>query len=510
MEKRKDVRQLIIDAAEKFNNKTAFVYNDVEYSFAKLQNDVFKLANGLLNLGLRKGDKVAIYLPNCIEYAYSYYAIYSTGLVVIPIDFFLTDNEIISIGNHCELKAIITTENVKFDLKELKDAIPTLEHIITIEKNTNYHYFWDLINNSSNELADQGIDISMPSSIFYTSGVTGKPKGALWNYEHIHLGAEQMKEMGSYEKLLNIVKIDVTERSVAPIPFSHSAGLLYFMIGIKYGMSTVIMPRFAPLELVKLIKKWGATNIFMAPAMFYAVLTLKEIENYSLDTLIWATVFGAPSSPDLMMKFAKLCPNAVVLNGYGLTEVIPPLAVSSPQNIKGFSYIVSNINLKLVDSHDKEVKKGEIGEVIVKGKSVFCGYYNEPQLNEQVFKNGWFYTGDLGYFDNDNTLYLIGKSKDIIKVGGELVWAAEIEEVLLRYPGIREAAAVGIPDPLRGEVVKCYVAPADSTQLNKNDLLDYLRKNLAKFKQPKDIIILDDLPKTGPGKINKTALKELG
>lgn len=323
MEKRKDVRQLIIDAAEKFNNKTAFIYNDVEYSFARLQNDVFKLANGLLNLGLKKGDKIAIYMPNCIEYAYSYYAIYSTGLVVIPIDFFLTDNEIISIANHCELKAIITTENVKFDLPGLKNAIPTLEHIITIENNPNFYYFWNLINNSKNELEDQGIEISMPSSIFYTSGVTGKPKGALWNYEHIHLGAEQMKEMGSYEKLLNIVKIDDTERSVAPIPFSHSAGLLYFMIAIKYGMSTVIMPRFAPLELVKLIDKWKATNIFMAPAMFYAVLTLKEIENYSLDTLKWATVFGAPSSPDLMMKFAKLCPNAVVLNGYGLTEVIP-------------------------------------------------------------------------------------------------------------------------------------------------------------------------------------------
>lgn len=319
-----------------------------------------------------------------------------------------------------------------------------------------------------------------------------------------------MKEMGSYEKLLNIVKLDDTERSVGAIPFSHSAGLFYFTIAIKYGMSTVIMPRFAPLELVKLIKKWGATNIFMAPAMFYAVLTLKEIENYTLDTLIWATVFGAPSSPDLMMKFAKLCPNAVVLNGYGLTEVVPPLTVSSPQNIKGFSYIVSNITLKIVDSHDKEVKKGEIGEIIAKGKPVFCGYYNEPQLNEQVFKDGWFYTGDLGYFDDDNTLYIIGKSKDIIKVGGELVWAAEIEEVILRYPGIREAAAVGVPDPLRGEVVKCYVSPADSIQLNKNELMDYLRKNLAKFKRPKDIIILDDLPKTGPGKINKAALKELG
>lgn len=219
MEKRKDVRQLIIDAAEKFNNKTAFIYNDVEYSFAQIKNDSFKLANGLLNLGLRKGDKLAIYLPNCIEYGYSHYAIYSTGLVAIPIDFFLTDNEIISIANHCKLKAIITTENVKFDLKELKNAIPSLEHIITIEKNPNYHYFWDLINNSTNELDDQGIEISMPSSIYYTSGVTGKPKGALWNYEHIHLGAEQLKEMGTYEKLLNIVKLDYTERSVAAIHF---------------------------------------------------------------------------------------------------------------------------------------------------------------------------------------------------------------------------------------------------------------------------------------------------
>ncbi|MGB4383300.1 MAG: fatty acid--CoA ligase family protein, partial [Bacteroidales bacterium] len=131
-----------------------------------------------------------------------------------------------------------------------------------------------------------------------------------------------------------------------------------------------------------------------------------------------------------------------------------------------------------------------------------------PELNNEVFKDGWFYTGDLARKDEEGNYYIIGKSKDTIKVGGQLVWAAEVEEVLLRYPGIREAAAIGVPDELRGEVVKCYIAPVDSIDLDKNELMEYLRNNLAKFKLPKDIIILNELPKTGSGKVNKAALQE--
>jgi long-chain acyl-CoA synthetase len=209
-----------------------------------------------------------------------------------------------------------------------------------------------------------------------------------------------------------------------------------------------------------------------------------------------------------MRKFEKLCPNAIVINGWGMTEVIPPVCASSPSNIRSVGKPVPNVELKIVDPDGNEVKVGEVGELIVRGKSVFCGYYNEPELNNEVFKDGWFYTGDLARKDEEGNYYIIGKSKDTIKVGGQLVWAAEVEEVLLRYPGIREAAAIGVPDELRGEVVKCYIAPVDSIDLDKNELMEYLRNNLAKFKLPKDIIILNELPKTGSGKVNKAALQE--
>ena len=508
METRKDVRELIIDAAEKFGNKTAFVYNDQEYSFIDLKDSVFRLANSLLDMGYKKGDKIAIYLPNCLEYVYSYYAIYSLGLVAVPIDFYFNPQEVFSIGRHCELKGIITTTNAKFNLLELKQSIPSLRDIITIEDNPKYLSFWKLASNSRADLEDQGIYINMMSSIFYTSGTTGMPKGATWNYEHIHLGAEQLKMMTEFEGLKGIWMMDETERIISAIPFSHSGGILFPMSAIKYGVSTVIMPKYHPLDLVKLIDKWKITGFFMVPPMYYALLYLKDIRAYSLESVRWAVVFGAPSSPDLMMKFAKLCPNAIVTNGWGMTEVIPPISVASPSNIRSVGKPVPNVELKIVDPDGNEVKVGEVGELIVRGKSVFCGYYNEPELNNEVFKDGWFYTGDLARKDEEGNYYIIGKSKDTIKVGGQLVWAAEVEEVLLRYPGIREAAAIGVPDELRGEVVKCYIAPVDSIDLDKNELMEYLRNNLAKFKLPKDIIILNELPKTGSGKVNKAALQE--
>jgi acyl-CoA synthetase (AMP-forming)/AMP-acid ligase II len=281
------------------------------------------------------------------------------------------------------------------------------------------------------------------------------------------------------------------------------------MMAIKYGTSTVIMPQFNPYDFVKLVDKWQVTGFHMVPPMYYAILYLKDIKKYKLESIKWAAVFGAPSSPDLMMRFEKLCPNAVVSNGWGMTEVIPPTSLSTPGNIKSVGKPTPNVELKIFDSNGNEVKQGEVGELVVRGKSVFLGYYNEPDLNKEVFKNEWFYTGDLARKDEEGNYYIIGKSKDTIKVGGQLVWAAEVEEVILRHPCVKEAAAIGIPDQLRGEVVKCYIALREGIVFPKQYMLEYLRENIAKFKVPKEIEYLDELPKTGSGKINKAALREL-
>ncbi len=501
-----DMRELLIDAADKYGKNTAYIYRDKEYDFITLKDCSLQLANSLLDMGFRKNDKIAIYLPNCIEYIYSYFAIYSLGCVAVPIDFALSLTEVVSISNHCGLKGIITTKQAKFNLFELKGRISTLKEIITIEDDSRYVSFDNLTKSGKDGLNDQNIDSQMFSSIFYTSGTMGRPKGALWNYEHIHLGAEQLKYFTTYEYLKTILRIDETERTIAAVPLSHSAGILFVMTAVKYGMSHVIMPRFSPLDFIKMVDKWKVTGVFMVPPMYYAILYLKEVESYSLDSLRWANVFGAPSSYDLMMRFQKLCPNAVILNGWGMTEIIPPISASSPENIKSVGRHVPNVELKIFDSKGNAISTGEVGELVARGKSVFCGYYNEPELNQEAFKDGWFYTGDLGRFDEKGNLYIVGKSKDTIKVGGELVWAAEIEEILLKHPCIKEAAAVGVPDELRGEVVKCYIVLKEGIVLPQKYVMEFLREHLSRFKMPRQIEYLDELPKTGSGKINKAAL----
>jgi acyl-CoA synthetase (AMP-forming)/AMP-acid ligase II len=506
MEKNMDMRELLIDAADKYGKNTAYIYRDKEYDFITLKDCSLQLANSLLDMGFRKNDKIAIYLPNCIEYIYSYFAIYSLGCVAVPIDFALSLTEVVSISNHCGLKGIITTKQAKFNLFELKGRISTLKEIITIEDDSRYVSFDNLTKSGKDGLNDQNIDSQMFSSIFYTSGTMGRPKGALWNYEHIHLGAEQLKYFTTYEYLKTILRIDETERTIAAVPLSHSAGILFVMTAVKYGMSHVIMPRFSPLDFIKMVDKWKVTGVFMVPPMYYAILYLKEVESYSLDSLRWANVFGAPSSYDLMMRFQKLCPNAVILNGWGMTEIIPPISASSPENIKSVGRHVPNVELKIFDSKGNAISTGEVGELVARGKSVFCGYYNEPELNQEAFKDGWFYTGDLGRFDEKGNLYIVGKSKDTIKVGGELVWAAEIEEILLKHPCIKEAAAVGVPDELRGEVVKCYIVLKEGIVLPQKYVMEFLREHLSRFKMPRQIEYLDELPKTGSGKINKAAL----
>jgi acyl-CoA synthetase (AMP-forming)/AMP-acid ligase II len=254
------------------------------------------------------------YLPNCIEYAYAYLAVYSLGLVMVPVDFFMNPNELVAISNHCGVKAIITTKNIRYNIHELKVNIPSLRDIITIEDDPRFVSFWRLMEGQPASIEERKIDPKMPSSIFYTSGSTSRPKGVLWNYDHIHIGSEETKYF---------LGIDHDTRSIASIPMSHSGGVLFPMMAVKYGASAVLMPQFAPLDYVKLCKKWEVTFTFMVPSMFYAVLNLKDIDKYSIPSLRHAAVFGAPSSYDLMKKFQALFTNCSVINGWGMTEVIP-------------------------------------------------------------------------------------------------------------------------------------------------------------------------------------------
>ncbi|HOK55959.1 MAG TPA: AMP-binding protein, partial [bacterium] len=248
---------------------------------------------------------------------------------------------------------------------------------------------------------------------------------------------------------------------------------------------------------------------FLVPTMFIGMLNLEVFEKFHLPKLRWAAVFGAPYSPDVIKKFNKVCPQAKLLSGYGLTETAAPNVLPPLEDVR-FGSVgkpVPWIEVKIVDEDGVEVPKGEVGEIIMKGWPVTPGYYNQPDLTAQVIRDGWLYTGDLGKFDNDGYLYIVGRKKDVIIVGGLNVYATEVEGVIYKHPKVKEVAVVGVPDKIRGEAIKAVIVPKEGEELTESEIKNYCREHLATYKVPSIIEFRNELPKTGSGKIKKELLR---
>ena len=496
-----NIASVLISTTKKFHSKPAVIFRDQPISFLALSDNVFKLANGLLTLGIKKSDKAAIYLPNNPEYIYSYLALFSLGATVVPLDYMLTEDELVSCLSHCQAKLLIAKEKEALSLENLKKRVPGLENIIVLEESkSNFKSFQDVLNSARPLPVEIEINDRDPALIMYTSGTTGSPKGILLNYRHLD---------GSPQAMEYFVDLSEKDIKLCCLPLSHSAGLIYIQNCICYGITLVLMERFQPLEFLKNIQKYKVTCFHLVPSMYYAILHLKEFESFDLSSLRWLVVFGAPSDPHSLRRFQQYCPQAHLLNGWGLTETCPPNTVIplGSKKIESVGKPAPWVEVKIVSDEDNELPQGQVGEIVISGWVVMEGYYQDPKTTSEVIKNGWFHTGDLGKFDQEGFLYIVGRKKDMIKVSGEIVYSFEVENVLLKHPAIQEAAVVGMPDKLRGELVKAFVVSKKALEVKPEDIRSFCRQHLAHFKVPHEVEFRDSLPKTPSGKIQKERLK---
>jgi long-chain acyl-CoA synthetase len=244
--------------------------------------------------------------------------------------------------------------------------------------------------------------------------------------------------------------------------------------------------------------------------MYYAFLQLKEFESFDLSSLRWIVTFGASNSPDALRRFHQYCPQAHILNGWGLTETNAPTTVlpMGSTKLESVGRSAPWIKVKIFDDKDKEVPKGTVGEVVVKSWVVTEGYYKDPDLTAETLRQGWFHTGDLGKFDDEDHLYIVGRKKEMIKVGGEIVFEPEVEAAIYKHMSVAEAAVVGVSDKLRGEVPKAFIALKEGQNLSEEDLRYFLRQHLAHFKIPHYFEFMPSLPKNRTGKIDKEVLRK--
>ncbi|MCK9432167.1 MAG: acyl--CoA ligase [Candidatus Omnitrophica bacterium] len=499
-----NIVEVLEKAAESYAHKPAVVFRQEEISFSRLKDKVFSLAQSLVKLGVKGGDKVAIYLPSWPEYIISYLAVWSAGACAVPLDFMLTQDEIVSCLAHSEAKVLITKHKATVSFPVLKDELPLLENIISCQDpEEGALNFEELIAAGSPLPPVSNIKDDDLAIIFYTSGTTGKPKGVRISY--LQLGAPP-KSMSFF------VKGDLGPKDTAlcALPFSHLGGLIYIQNTITFGLTMVLMERFMPLEFLRNIQKYKVNFFWIVPSMYYALLQLKEFETFDLSSLRWIVTFGASNSPEALRRFQQFCPHAFLLNGWGLTETNAPTVVlpMGSKKIESVGCPAPWIQVKVFSGQGAELSCGQVGEVAVKSWVVTSGYFKDEVLTEETIRNGWFYTGDLGRFDEEGFLYIVGRKKEMIKVGGEIVFEPEVEASLQKHPDIAEAAVVGVADKLRGEVPKAYVVAREGKEIPVEDLRYFLRQHLAHFKIPHYFEFCSSLPKNRVGKIDKEKLRD--
>lgn len=498
-----NVINLLEKSAREYGDKPAIIFRQQELSFTRLKEQVFSFSQSLLKLGVKPGDKVAIYLPNWPEYIVSYLAAWSIGACCVPLDFMLTEDEIVSCLDHSETKILITKHKANISFAGLKAKLPLLENIISCQSEDQESLSFEKLLIESDSLCPEvEIDEKDYAIIFYTSGTTGKPKGVLINYAQLDAPPKSMAFF---------VNSDLSSKDTAlcALPFSHLGGLIYIQNMISFGLKIVLMERFVPLEFLKSIPSYKVNFFWIVPSMYYALLQLKEFETFDLSSLRWIVTFGASSSPDALRRFHQFCPKASLLNGWGLTETNAPTVVlpMGSENIESVGRAAPWIQVKIFSDDGQELSTGQVGEVVVKSWVVCDGYFKDEKLTRETIRNGWFHTGDLGKFDEQGFLYIVGRKKEMIKVGGEIVFEPEVEASLQKHPDIAEAAVIGVADKLRGEVPKAFLVAKEGKNISEEDLRFFLRQHLAHFKIPHYFEFRSTLPKNRTGKIDKGLLR---
>lgn len=495
-----NIKELLIKQADDLSQKRAIVFEDSQISFPQLKINSFKVANYLLGKGIGKSERVATFLSNTPEAIFSQLAIFSIGAVVVPLDFMLTEEEIINFINHSEAKALITQPKKGVSLETIKSRCPSLkEIIISKEENPPESSLEVILRESIDTIPLSDADEGDLSSIFYTSGSTGHPKGVMLNYKHFD------NPVKTIDHFLKVSADDIF--LCGGVPFSHVGGLDYILLMLYFGSTLILMERFHPFEFIKNIAQHRVTIFCIVPAMYVAILSLKDYEKFDMSSLRFAVVFGAPSSPVLLKKFHKICPNAFLSNGWGMTETAAPNCMVPPgiDRIDSIGKFAPWMQAKVVDDEGRPVAAGSQGELLVKGEAVMRGYYKEKEMTDDVLsKDGWLKTGDIAKFDEEGLTFIVGRKKDMIKVAGEIVFSAEVEEKMSRYPKIKEVAVIGVPDKLRGEVPKAFISANESIDIG--ELREFLKEHLAHFKIPHYFEFLDELPKNRTGKIDKQRL----
>lgn len=497
-------------------DKPAYFFMGEKSTYGELDTAITRFASGLKQLGVKEGDHIALLLGNSPHFVIGLYGALRLGAIVIPINPIYTADEIGYILNNGDVKLVIGLDLMVPLAEKMHQLLPKVEHYIICETIPNSNWEEDAKQLSvspkmksftrivaQGDPAFQGPSLSDDdvAIILYTSGTTGKPKGAMLTHRNLYSNA---KDVADY------LRMNEQDRVITALPMFHVFCLTVALNApLMSGATVLIVPKFSPKEVFAIAKTYEATVFAGVPTMYNFLFQYPEGNPSDLKALRLCISGGASLPVALLNNFEKKF-NVVISEGYGLSEASPVTCfnpLDRPRKAGSIGTSILHVENKIVNELGEEVDNGEVGELVVRGPNVMKGYYRMPEETAAAIRDGWLYTGDLARKDDEGYFYIVDRKKDLVLVGGYNVYPREVEEVLYNHPDVVEVAVFGVPDPNFGEAVRSVVV-SKNPNLTENELLEYCKGHLAKYKVPASIEFIDELPKNTTGKILRRALKD--
>lgn len=507
-----NVGMLIDKAVAKHKEKIAVKMRERDITYDKLGEMINRFANTLLNLGLKKGDRMIILMWNAIEYFYADYGSAKVGVVKVPLNHMLAKGDVdFRVGDSNAVVAVVDESFLPW-LLELQPKHPQMRDIICITNNpkrlpSGVHDFYTLLEQASPENPKVKVGNDDLLALMYTGGTTGISKGVM----HTHK---------SYISIVYsiIVEWDIAWNEIMLImtPLPHATGFIIPPCFLKGG-KVILTKGFDPLEMCQTVQEEKVTWTWMVPTMIYVLLDYPDREKYDLSSLHTVVYGGAPISPDRLRQ-AVVEFGPIFLQAYAQMEVATQTSVLTkqehidaleryPQWLKSCGRPTIMSQVRLVNDDDNDVPVGEVGEIIVRGPHMMRGYWKREEETQETIKGGWIYTGDMAWKDEDGFLYIVDRKKDMIISGGMNVYSAEVEFALLQHSSVSQTAVIGVPDEKWGEAIKAVVVLKRDTTATEEEIMAFCRDHLSAYKRPKSIDFVDHLPITPYGKVDKKVLR---
>jgi fatty-acyl-CoA synthase len=475
------------------------------FTYADLNQRVNRAAHLLLSLGVSEGDRFSILAHNNIAFIDLFYAAGKIGAVFAPLNWRLAANELVYIVNDCQPKVIFCDANFAGTLAEIQSVIE-FENVISLDDQSlegaiNYEQALTEVRGTEPTIPPT-LNADSPYCILYTSGTTGRPKGAIIPHRQV-----------LWNCINTAASWGITENDVSPVftPLFHAGGLFAFMTPLFYLGGRIILSKgFDPFQTLRVIHEERCTVILGVPTLFQMWLGAEDLDQIDFSHVRFFISGGAPCPVPMMEEWRRRT-GTVFRQGYGLSEVGPNCFSMTDEESEPKSGSVGKPiffgQMRLIDENGNDVPLGETGELLIKGPHVFSGYLNNPQATDEAIEDGWFHTGDMARMDEDGFYTIVGRFKDMIISGGENIYAAEVEAALLEHPAVRECALIGMPDEKWGEVgLMVTVLEVDKTA-TAGELREHCYLHLARYKVPKKIVFTDILPRSPYGKVEKVKLK---